>query len=181
MSEDIQFDVRGGLDLSVVIRTLVFRDGLAHLHAHGIVHRDVRGVNVLVDRITASSIRVRVSDFGVSSHLDTGADGGLVTHVYDEGKFPWPYAPPEMFEARPKTSPAGDVYMAAGLIYEVVTLGGVPFDWVTGTAQFRTLYDDDLSLWDKAQTIAREIYGAGADFSEAATSTEIRELTRVSA
>ena len=29
-----------------------------------------------------------------------------------------------------------------------------------GTAQFRTLYDDDLSLWDKAQTIAREIYGA---------------------
>jgi phosphonate transport system ATP-binding protein len=29
--------------------------------------------------------------------------------------------------------------------------------------------------------IAREIYGAGADFSEAATSTEIRELTRVSA
>ena len=29
-----------------------------------------------------------------------------------------------------------------------------------GTAQFRTLYDDDLSLWEKAQTIAREIYGA---------------------
>ena len=29
-----------------------------------------------------------------------------------------------------------------------------------GTAQFRTLYGDDLSLWDKTQTIAREIYGA---------------------
>ena len=29
-----------------------------------------------------------------------------------------------------------------------------------GTAQFRTLYDDDLPLWDKAATIAREIYGA---------------------
>ncbi len=29
-----------------------------------------------------------------------------------------------------------------------------------GNAQFRTLYDDDLSLWDKAATIAREIYGA---------------------
>ena len=29
-----------------------------------------------------------------------------------------------------------------------------------GTAQFRTLYDDDLTLWEKAQTIAREIYGA---------------------
>ena len=30
----------------------------------------------------------------------------------------------------------------------------------SGVAQFRTLYDDDLSLWDKARTIARQIYGA---------------------
>ena len=29
-----------------------------------------------------------------------------------------------------------------------------------GTAQFRTLYDDSVSLWDKTATIAREIYGA---------------------
>ena len=30
----------------------------------------------------------------------------------------------------------------------------------SGAAQFRTLYGDDMSLWDKAATIAREIYGA---------------------
>jgi len=30
----------------------------------------------------------------------------------------------------------------------------------SSAAQFRTLYDDDTSLWDKAATIAREIYGA---------------------
>jgi formate--tetrahydrofolate ligase len=30
----------------------------------------------------------------------------------------------------------------------------------SGTAQFRTLYSDDLSLWEKTATIAREIYGA---------------------
>jgi formate--tetrahydrofolate ligase len=30
----------------------------------------------------------------------------------------------------------------------------------SGTAQFRTLYSDDMSLWDKTATIAREIYGA---------------------
>ena len=29
-----------------------------------------------------------------------------------------------------------------------------------GTAQFRTLYSDDLSLWNKTATIAREMYGA---------------------
>ncbi len=29
-----------------------------------------------------------------------------------------------------------------------------------GHAQFRTLYDDDLSLWEKARTVARAVYGA---------------------
>ena len=29
-----------------------------------------------------------------------------------------------------------------------------------GVSQFRPLYDDSLSLWDKAQTVARSIYGA---------------------
>lgn len=29
-----------------------------------------------------------------------------------------------------------------------------------GTAQFRTLYNDDMSLWEKTATIAREMYGA---------------------
>jgi len=43
---------------------------------------------------------------------------------------------------------------AAGLAEQVVSLCD------SGVAQFRTLYDDDLSLWEKAQTIAREIYGA---------------------
>ncbi len=30
----------------------------------------------------------------------------------------------------------------------------------SGTAQFRTLYGDDMPLWDKTATVAREIYGA---------------------
>jgi len=30
----------------------------------------------------------------------------------------------------------------------------------SGTAQFRTLYRDDLSLWEKARVVARELYGA---------------------
>jgi formate--tetrahydrofolate ligase len=30
----------------------------------------------------------------------------------------------------------------------------------SGTAQFRTLYSDELSLWEKARRVARELYGA---------------------
>ncbi len=29
-----------------------------------------------------------------------------------------------------------------------------------GSARFRTLYDDDMSLWQKARTVARSVYGA---------------------
>ena len=41
-----------------------------------------------------------------------------------------------------------------GLANEVVKLCD------SGAAQFRTLYSDDLSLWEKTQRIARELYGA---------------------
>ncbi|NIW00888.1 MAG: formate--tetrahydrofolate ligase [Gammaproteobacteria bacterium] len=43
---------------------------------------------------------------------------------------------------------------AEDLAHKVVTLVE------RGASQFRVLYDDHLSLWDKARTIARKIYGA---------------------
>jgi formate--tetrahydrofolate ligase len=43
---------------------------------------------------------------------------------------------------------------ATGLAEKVVELCDGNF------AQFRTLYDDDLPLWEKARTVARQIYGA---------------------
>jgi formate--tetrahydrofolate ligase len=43
---------------------------------------------------------------------------------------------------------------AQGLAGSVVELAD------SGTARFRTLYEDDMSLWDKTRTIARSIYGA---------------------
>ena len=43
---------------------------------------------------------------------------------------------------------------AMDLAHEVVKLTD------DGLAQFRTLYDDDMSLWEKTRTIARSVYGA---------------------
>ena len=43
-----------------------------------------------------------------------------------------------------------------------------------GGAQFRTLYDDDMSLFDKINTIAREIYGA----DEAIADKKVRDQLR---
>ncbi|KAA1188447.1 formate--tetrahydrofolate ligase [Pseudohalioglobus sediminis] len=43
---------------------------------------------------------------------------------------------------------------ALGLAEDVISLAD------SGRAQFRTLYDDHLSLWEKARTVARAVYGA---------------------
>jgi formate--tetrahydrofolate ligase len=45
-----------------------------------------------------------------------------------------------------------------------------------GEAKFRPLYDDEMSLWDKTLTIAREIYGAADIIAESSVRAKFREL-----
>ena len=46
----------------------------------------------------------------------------------------------------------------------------------SGEADFRPLYPDEMSLWDKTRTIAREIYGADDIAADASARTKFREL-----
>jgi formate--tetrahydrofolate ligase len=48
----------------------------------------------------------------------------------------------------------------------------------SGAAQFRTLYDDDVSLWQKTATIAREIYGAEDIIADKKVREEFAKLER---
>ena len=105
----------GGLALRIV-RDLAA--GLAHAHAQGILHRDVKPENVLIfaDRHAA------LGDFGVSRF----APGASVT-VTDAGTFG--YVAPEQAYGRPRL--ASDVFSLGLIAYEL--LAGVlptwPFEW----------------------------------------------------
>ena len=46
----------------------------------------------------------------------------------------------------------------------------------SGAAQFRTLYSDGISLWDKAQRVAREIYGADDIIADKKVRDQFAEL-----
>jgi hypothetical protein len=96
--------------VSIAIQIL---DGLSAVHADGLIHRDVKPANVLVDRAG----RVRLTDFGIAKRLDdieenlTSAGMVVGTPTY--------LAPEQAAGAR--LGVATDVYLVGLVLYEMLT------------------------------------------------------------
>ncbi|HEX6469823.1 MAG TPA: serine/threonine-protein kinase [Streptosporangiaceae bacterium] len=86
--------------------------GLAAAHAAGVVHRDYKPANVLIDGKGES----KLADFGIA--LPAGHDGNPSGTPA--------YMAPEQWAGRPAT-PATDVYAATAVFYECVT-GRPPYE-----------------------------------------------------
>lgn len=90
---------------------------LAHAHARGVVHRDLKPQNVMLTDAVAP-LGVRVLDFGVarlmqSDEADATTVGRLVGTLI--------YMAPEQFET-PKIGPAADQFALASMVFELLTL-----------------------------------------------------------
>jgi serine/threonine protein kinase len=95
--------------------------GLATVHAAGIVHRDVKPENVVLDQFAGTPRRARLTDFGVSRLLDAASSNSRTQATVLVGTPS--YMAPEQALPGPVT-PAADVYAVGCLLYEL--LCGVP-------------------------------------------------------
>lgn len=99
-------------------------DAVAHAHAEGYVHRDIKPQNLLVDRHG----RVKVIDFGVARAVT--ADPAVNTIRTETGQIvgTMQYMSPEQFLADPRMIDARtDVYALGAVLYELLT-GVQPHD-----------------------------------------------------
>ncbi len=92
-------------------------DALHHAHQRGVIHRDVKPANVLVD----SSARSKAVDFGIASAAQTaGRDDEVV------GTLPY-MSPEQLAPGEAGTDVRSDVYGLGVLCYEILS-GALPHD-----------------------------------------------------
>jgi len=109
---------RGRLPVEQALEiTIQVARGLAFAHKQGIVHRDVKPQNILLDRTG----QAKVTDFGIARSLDVAhgvTQTGTVLGTSD-------YIPPEQAQGQ-RVDALGDVYSLGVVLYELLTTE-VPF------------------------------------------------------
>ena len=108
-------------------------DALRYAHGKGVVHRDIKASNILLDRNGAPYL----SDFGVSSAIGEQQSGGSLISQSPQSL------------AGQAAQPADDLFALGGLIYELIS-GASPYSSSDTAADIRNKTPEPLQAADGA-------------------------------
>ena len=113
---------RQNLPLPQVLRLVItLCDALAHAHAKGVVHRDVKPNNILVN----AQGELKLLDFGIAGLMDNAPGDTQRTLTFFRAATP-AYASPEQIRGQDVTSRT-DIYSVGVVLYFLLT-GSLPFE-----------------------------------------------------
>jgi WD40 repeat protein len=119
-------------EVAEVVRQVAL--GLAAAHARGLVHRDVKPSNILLE---ASSGRAKVTDFGLARAMEAGATASQSGVVVGTPV----YMSPEQVTAPAKVDGRSDVYGLGVVLYEALT-GERPFRGLPHLVLQQAIHDE---------------------------------------
>ncbi len=152
--------VRPELALEIVYQVCA---GLTEPHREGIVHRDIKPDNILIQIASDDTVRIKVVDFGIAK---AAADDQRVTATGVIVGTP-SYMAPELCRATGDLDARTDLYALGVLLYELLT-GFVPFQADTSLAvmlkqvsepppPLSAHLDDELESQDEIQRLLDEL------------------------
>jgi serine/threonine protein kinase len=129
----------------------VLSRAVAFAHRNGVIHRDLKPDNVLIETSTHQPM---LMDFGLAK--ETRGEGG---HVTQSGQvFGTPaYMPPEQAAGRTERMGAwSDVYSLGAILYELLT-GRPPFTGTTGEVIHKVQHEEPLAPRKLVPTVHRDL------------------------
>ncbi len=126
-------DIEGPVGPGRVIHILKQVCGsLREAHARGLIHRDIKPLNIMLCERGGEQDVVKVLDFGLVKHVDSGESPELTKKTEVSGTLL--YMSPERFRSPESVDARADIY----------SLGGVAYNLLTGRRLFESKTDVDV-------------------------------------
>ena len=108
---ELSFTEREGICMAIL-------DGIAHLHMHKVVHRDLKPGNILVVKRKNGAIVPKITDFGLSKQAGTDSKASRFTNSFAGGTLM--YSSPEQIRGE-KLRLNTDLWSFGAIAFEVLT------------------------------------------------------------